>query len=77
MGSGLLKEVGISAHIGGQVLTLKGKTRSLGMAFTNSSAETVLATRQPSGIAPFTSQQGRTVLHADREEPLENRLKKR
>jgi len=34
MGSGLLKVVGTSAHIGGQVLTLKGQTCSLGMAFT-------------------------------------------
>jgi hypothetical protein len=34
MGSGLLKVVGTSAHIGGQVITLKGQTCSLGMAFT-------------------------------------------
>ena len=34
MGSGLLKVVGSSAHVGGQVLKWKGQPGSLGMAFT-------------------------------------------
>src|SRR5260370_11125871 len=34
MGSGLLKVVGSSAHVGGQVLKWKGQPCSLGMAFT-------------------------------------------
>jgi hypothetical protein len=39
MGSGLLKMVGSSAHVGGQVLKWKGQPCSLGMAFTSYTTE--------------------------------------